>query len=360
MFVVFSRVFASIVKVLKREFQGLMEPKSKTHSWPNTTQRSDWQQVAAFEWFLEYMSNPAKYPDGPDSAWMSCFVGSPGQVVVNVKEHSLVLIFAVVSFSFLGWNLEVVEGGDNGNSIFSPSRHFALKFFHVPNLQDWLSVPCLPILGGQTGPLRLQQQGQAMESMFARIEEGLNMSVQAAKDLLRHLEIPFKGNASRSTLLHMIVDAFLQKTDERQEAYLKMGQAMNPKLVDDDDSDYEALLEHVEQNENQGDADLKQEKLRLKQKKRRTLVAAVAASGSMKKKRKSKAKAKSANLKAAKMKFQKKMKRKNRFQQQLPILPNQQRRLQLQQRRLQLQQGRLKLQQRRLKGQLRLKKMPSC
>ena len=108
-------------------------------------------------------------------------------------------------------------------------------------------------LGGPTGPVHLQQVAEAMQVPQARIKEGLTLSCQQCKDLLRALNVPFKSNQSRASLLQLVLEFFLDTEDEKQEARQKMDAAMLPtELQDDDGFDYEDLLGLVEENANQG------------------------------------------------------------------------------------------------------------
>ena len=239
-------------EVLKREFQGLMRTKTKAHTWPATTQASEWNQVTASHWFFEYWPNKRLFASGANTAWLSTLVGSPGQVVAEEKHGRIFLVLAVGAYGFGAWELQVVGKAATGFSVFRPNQNMSISFLHITDLDHWVSVPVKPCLADTHGPLQLEQTSAAMDLATARIQEGISLTCQQAKDLLNLLGVQFRGNMSRASLLGLLLDYFLDTEAERDEARAKMKLASIP--VDDDeyDSDYEELIGALEDNANAG------------------------------------------------------------------------------------------------------------
>ena len=121
-------------------------------------------------------------------------------MVASVQESRIVLIVARANFAFLGWDMEVVSSTEEGLSIMKPYRKFSLAWHHVTDLESWVEVPTKPKLLGPNGPLGLEQTGDAMFLPYARIAEGLQLTVKQCLDLLKFLGVPCKKNASKETL----------------------------------------------------------------------------------------------------------------------------------------------------------------
>ena len=160
----------------------------------------------------------------------------PGEVLAQKSQGMLFLAVAVAPMGLAAWCLRV-------------------QILHVADLDDWLSLPVKPVLKSANGPLLLQQVGGPLKLPHARIKQGLALSCQQCKDLLKVLQVPFKSNQSRASLLQLILDVYLDTEEEKQEARCKMDAALLPQELqhDDDGSDYEDLLGLVEENANQGE-----------------------------------------------------------------------------------------------------------
>ena len=253
---------------MRKEFQDLMKTKSKSHNWPSTTQLMEFNQVTATEWFLHYWPRRHLIPGGPSASWFSCLVGRPGEVVACKSTSKLLLVLAVGKFAFVAWDLQPVPGVRWNNDFrqFQPVRGYALNFHWVTDFSDWLSVPVKPTLLAEHGPLILEQTEAAMDLPLRRIQTGLNLTCEQCRGLLTSLGVTFKKNQSRASLRNMLLDALLESDSEKERARQVMAAALIPP-EQDDSSDYEDLIEHLEENENLGDPDLKREKKRLREKK---------------------------------------------------------------------------------------------
>ena len=197
---------SSISQALKKEFQDIMLPKSKMNSWPASNQLMEFQQVAATEWLYHAWPQKESFDSGLSAAWLTTLV-KPGEVVVCKSLPRLVLVLAKASFAFAGWDLQIWEGS-NGD-VFRPVRSMGLHWHFVHDLEDWLNLPVKPGLAGPHGPMQLVQVGEPLSLPMARIKQGLSLSCQQAKDLLKLHQVPFKGNASRATLHMLLLDFFL-------------------------------------------------------------------------------------------------------------------------------------------------------
>ncbi|CAE7263564.1 unnamed protein product [Symbiodinium sp. CCMP2592] len=282
---------------LKKEFQRLMETKTKQHTWPSTTQQMEWQQVVATEWFLCYMQDGDKFAAGPNSAWLSVLAGAAGEVVACQRAGEIMLILAVGSYGFAAWDLELAAGVRTaaGMSAFRPYRHNAIRFHHITELEDWVSVPVKPGLSGPHGPLHLEQTSEAMSLPLARIHAGLNLTCKQCQDLLALFKVNFRKNQSRASLHGLILDLFLETEHEKEEARRKMAACLLPQEEEHaEDSDMEELLEQLEDLENQGDPEIQKEKEKIKQRRTGRIAVPRAAGpdeGEQVPKRKAKAKA---------------------------------------------------------------------
>ena len=179
----------------------------------------------------------------------------PGEVLAQKSQGMLFLAVAVAPMGLAAWCLKVVGSTESGESLLQPLESRALQILHVADLDDWLSLPVKPVLKSANGPLLLQQVGGPLKLPHARIKQGLALSCQQCKDLLKVLQVPFKSNQSRASLLQLILDFYLDTEEEKQEARCKMDAALLPQELqhDDDGSDYEDLLGLVEENANQGE-----------------------------------------------------------------------------------------------------------
>ena len=254
-------------QALKKEFQRLIVPKSKEHTWPTTSHSGDFQQLGATQWFFTCMQEPDPTQNFARAS-LTTLVGSPGEVVASQSKAAIFMVVAVSNFSFLGWELTVVHSDpDTGFSAFRPHRNLtALHWLHVCDVDDWLTVPVQPKVDGH---LLLQQTHAAVSLPMARIQQGLNLTVAQCKDLLKLLGVPFASNLSREKLHNLIFDFYLTSEEDKEHARKQMGFALEPEMQQDDDSDYEDLLDLMEDEQNAGDPDVKKEKERLKVKKRK-------------------------------------------------------------------------------------------
>ena len=291
-----------MAKALKKEFQSIMLPKSKTNNWPASNQMMEFQQVGATEWLFHAWPQRSSFA-GLSAAWLTTLVGKPGSVVVSKTESRIILVLAKSTYAFAGWDLEICPGTEG--DAFRPTRSMALHWHFAHDLDSWLSLPVKPGLSGPHGPLQLVQVGEPTSLPMARIGEGLSLTCQQAKDLLKLHQLPSKGNASRSSLHMLLLDFYLGEADskEKQAAKDKMAQNLVPQeeVSDDNMSEYAELLERLEDTANQGDPDIKREKDKLKAKRKKNeaskMFAATAQAKPLKTKKKGQAKTKTTKKK---------------------------------------------------------------
>ena len=191
-----------------------MLPKTKLHTWPSTTQPGQYQEFGATEWLFKFMEDPSVTESCHD-AWLTSLVGKPGQVVANRASSRILLSLAVADFTFLAWDLQVQPRAEDEMLRLRPCRHFALACHHVYKLHDWLAVPCRPCLEGEAGPLMLEQVADAISLPVAKIHEGLNLTVQQCKDLLKALGISWQGLKlkTRADFHNLLVDSLLESEE---------------------------------------------------------------------------------------------------------------------------------------------------
>ena len=255
------------VEDMKKDFHMLMKAKGKDHSWPSTTQVGAFNEWGATHWLFHCLQQST--PDC-NAAWKTSLIGAAGQVVACSETSRLLLVLAVSSWTFITWELEIWPASDG--KLFVPARNFSLDFCHVVQLESWLSIPCCPCLLSTRGPLGLQQCGEPQPLLLARIDEGLNLSVTQAKDLLAELGVSYKQARSRAALHDLLLDFYLETDAAKDAARKKMSSALLKHLAedgDDSDSDYENLLEHLDQEGLHGDPDIKAEKEKLAARKKK-------------------------------------------------------------------------------------------
>ena len=201
---------------MKKEFQSLMMPKSKLHTWPCTTQPGQWQEFGATQWLFKFMDDPSITVSCKD-AWLSSLVGRPGDVVAQQSSARILLILAVADFTFAAWDLEVLPSreGQEDRLLLCPYRNCAIDFHHVIDLADWLWIPRKPCLQGRFGPLVLEQQAEPLSLAMAELERGLALSVQQCKDLLQALGVSLKGlkARSRADFQNLLVDCLVESEE---------------------------------------------------------------------------------------------------------------------------------------------------
>ena len=249
--------------ILQRKYQDLMQHKAGDHCWHATTAASQFDQVVALEWLLQsYM------PPKNQSPLLSCLAGPPGSVVA-ARDGEPLLVLAPSSFGFVGWRLEVAaEAGVVGAyPAFRPiSLANAICFNHISDLEGWVNVPVQPSTLGHHGGLVLLQISEAQPLCTARVKEGLKLTVKQNRACLKWFNQPVKGQPSKAELYKLLISVILDSPGERDAAFDKShaGALENEPDAGDADSDYEALLQLVEEDaDNRGDPDLVNERKKI-------------------------------------------------------------------------------------------------
>ena len=252
---------------LKRKYQDLMQHKAGDHYWHATTAASQFDQVVALEWLL----HSHMYPENHNPL-LSCMAGSPGSVLA-ARDGEPLMVLATSSFGFVGWKLEIAaEAGVMGAyPAFRPiSQANAICFNHITDLEGWVDVQVQPGTLGHHGGLVLIQTFEAQPLCTARAKQGLKLTVKQARACLKWLKHPVKGQPSKAEIYKLLISLLLDSSEERDAAFAKSqaGSLENEPGADDADSDYEALLQLVEEDaENRGDPDLVNERKKNFQKK---------------------------------------------------------------------------------------------
>ncbi len=258
---------------MQKAYQNVMKYKasSPNFTWPSSSHSSLFGEAAALEFLLPTGVNAEDAVLG--NATMACLVGGPGSLVAAKHESTLILVIASSIFNFLGWRAHVVGEVDGYNQIQICQGPGSLAWFSVGCLEDWLSVPAKPMLQNRYGPLVLLQTGSPLDLLHARVLEGLSLTNKQAEFVLKHYGQKPEGKLKR-TLYMQIFELFLDSMEDREAALKRSNCNTNANddagLIDDDDlSDYQDLLDFVEECGNAQDPELKQEKRKVWERKAR-------------------------------------------------------------------------------------------
>ena len=258
---------------LNKEYQEVMKYKAGPFTWPSTSQDSLFNEVANLELLLHLGDQfPAQLLQ---AASITCLVGRPGDVVACEPFGILVMVVAVAQFAFLGWTSEVIGGtgdGEDGIQVALCRSAGAINWHFLDSLDHWLSIPVKPTSLNRFGPILFQQVGEPCPLLLARIKEGLALTAKQCHAVLNHHGVAFTAQMRKMELYHAICAIYLDSEAEIEEALAKsnLNEAAggDAEAEGEMDSDYEDLLDHVEED-NMNDPDLKAEKAKLKKRKQK-------------------------------------------------------------------------------------------
>ena len=93
---------------MSKEFQNLMQFKtrSSTFTRPSTSHESLFNEVASLQFLQEGQHDVRK--EGFEVATLDCLVGKPGDTLACRSLGRVMMVVAVGSYSFLGWEMQVV------------------------------------------------------------------------------------------------------------------------------------------------------------------------------------------------------------------------------------------------------------
>ena len=188
-------------KAMKQEFQRVMKPKGKLHTWPATTQPGQWQEFGATQWLFEFRSHSEGH--SVNAAWLTSLMDA-GCVAACRSTSQLLLLLAVSQYTYAAWTLEIFRQKESG-MVLIPCKAFSLTFGHVVNLEDWVTIPVKPALRGTL--MVLVQTGPPLSVPEAKLQSGVQLTVQQCKDLLQALGITVKGAKTRADYLNFLVDS---------------------------------------------------------------------------------------------------------------------------------------------------------
>ena len=247
---------------MKKQFQQLMQYKSGKHFWHSTSAVSQFEEYLAFEYLLQ--------TEVFSSMHLSCLAGPPGTVLVSDSQGLALLVLAKGMHGFTGWVLE--PSHMRGAIAFKPiDRPEGFLVQRITKIDAWKEIPCKPFLLNSRGALMFLQDGPAESLPVARIHAGLNLTVIQCKQILKQAkDILLKGNPSKLEVYTAFIAAFMPDAD--QAAIHDLLAVSTAKITEESEeaedklSDYEDLLDLVEEDCNHGDPDIKQEKKKLKRK----------------------------------------------------------------------------------------------
>ena len=201
---------------------------------------------------------------------LSCLAGKAGDVVVAKDGNQALMVMAACSHGFVAWKLEPVNhGGLFGDSMaYRPiQKQSALGFHFICDL-DWLVIPVVPKLLHQHGGLVVVQDGEATPLLVERVKKGFPLTVKQIQSCLSFLGVHAGAQLGKPKLIQMLIEMVLPTDQERENALLNSSNLNAAEEDHDDDSDYEALLQLVEEDgQNRGDPELVKAKQKIKQKK---------------------------------------------------------------------------------------------
>lgn len=247
---------------MKKQYQQLMQYKSGKHFWHSTSAVTQFEEYLAFEYLLQ--------TEDLSSMHLSCLAGNPGTVLVSDSKGLALLVLAKGMHRFTAWVLEPSQMC--GAMAFKPiDRPEGLLVEHITQIDDWKDIPCKPVLLNSHGALMFLQDGPAESLPVARIHAGLNLTVNQCKHILKQAkDISLKGNPSKTQVYNAFIAAFIPDADQAAiDDLLAVSTAKikeESEEAEDQLSDYEDLLDLVEEDCNHADPDVKQEKKKVKRK----------------------------------------------------------------------------------------------
>ena len=268
---------------MQKQCQEIMKYKTANHTWPATSAQSLYDSVCALEWVVA--AGPS---DAVNSAWLSTFAQT-GWIMACRSTSSLCVVLGVGAWAFTSWELEVLPVDDDSTFFKCCQSKTALQFHHMTDLGDWLVVPWVPQL--VQNKILFKQAGEPVTVLECLVKDGLTLTVQQCKDLLKFLQVKHPGNLSRAELYGLIIEAVLEPGEARDGALKKsLASPEEDNASESNASDYEDIIDALKETEG-NDTDLKKEKLRIgklrKEQSRRNLL-----KGKAKAKAKAKGKAK--------------------------------------------------------------------
>ena len=110
---------------MKQEFQKVMKPKGKMHTWPATTQPGQCQGFRATQWLFEFMSSHSQEHSVKD-AWLTSLMDA-SFVAACRSTSQLLLLLAVSQYAYAAWTLDIFSQEENGMALM-PCKAFSLTF----------------------------------------------------------------------------------------------------------------------------------------------------------------------------------------------------------------------------------------
>ena len=205
---------------MQKRFQEVMKYKAfrPNFTWPSTTQESLFAEAASLELLLSETCLDMVRADGLNSATLTCLVGKPGSILANRVESRVLMVLAVAPLNFLSWELEVVASNEESGFVsFQLCRANATTWHSVTELDDWLTIPCMPKLQNRFGPLLYQQCSAALPLPEAMVASGLSLPVAQCLVVLKHYGVQ-PASKKKADLYQQIIELFLDNPEEQQQA----------------------------------------------------------------------------------------------------------------------------------------------
>ena len=247
---------------MQSQFQKMMLYKSGDHWWPSTSAATQFEEVAALEQVLSSS-------DAHQQLHLNCLAGPPGTLIASSSKGVVCIVLCKAPSGVLTWTVEPLGGGE-GATYKCIAQATALQFHHISTLDEWVEIPCQPVLQHDHGCLLLAKNGPEMSLPLARVKQGLTMTVKECKEVLAACDIKLPGQPSKAEVYKAVVGQFITDPAEAQEALAKTNVNMDEQNdeADSELADYQDLLDLVEEDaENRGDPDIKAEQKKVQKKK---------------------------------------------------------------------------------------------
>jgi hypothetical protein len=247
---------------MQSQFQKMMLYKSGDHWWPSTSAATQFEEVAALEQVLSSS-------DAHQQLHLNCLAGPPGTLIASSSKGVVCIVLCKAPSGVLTWTVEPLGGGE-GATYKCIAQATALQFHHISTLDEWVEIPCQPVLQHDHGCLLLAKNGPEMSLPLARVKQGLTMTVKECKEVLAACDIKLPGQPSKAEVYKAVVGQFITDPAEAQEALAKTNVNMDEQNdeADSELADYQDLVDLVEEDaENRGDPDIKAEQKKVQKKK---------------------------------------------------------------------------------------------
>lgn len=200
----------SFGKKMPKSIQKLMQPQSKTHSWPTPGPHSLFQSCAAGQWLFSFWGSKTGQFAGynVNSAWLTC-LARPGSILAQKSTGLLLKVVAGAEFGLLAVTLHVVRHGGGDSLYVCDPRRESIQWHHIFDLEDWLELQVAPILTNAVrGPIGWKQEGCPLPLEAAPLIFGHPLTHSQMRKLLQEVTgQEIAGNYAKAKLHLQLIEA---------------------------------------------------------------------------------------------------------------------------------------------------------